>query len=442
MKHSVGKGRMAPILLMLCFWLCLVQDIASFSIQPRQGTAVLHHGGSEEMMMMMKKPKAQSGGTHSSRHYDIPDFDNRNNHDRNSIQHVTTIDTKRNHNMNQNRRRIISMIGSTIVAAAAIVVEEAEAIDDNKNDIHDKSDDGGTTNNNNNNNNSLTTQLFNPDGSLKDTNQIIAAQERTIQLIPTNAPQIVWVDGILSTSSSSSSSNRVSSNAVITPHSNSLLQYNVPMKWDNDYIDSTTKERACTRIYTYRIPYPNRSGAVSTMTSDSETNKRRIINYSSSNSANRRLQFSDILNALPNDDIIRQSLMSADVMGGNVRRSSGASGVTTATTATKTGTDRIYSDFDLAVAPTTCSGGENEDLRLGFCPYDRIFLISATTMDDVPVTLTSESTTGDLSNIRADDDDAKSSPSYLSILIVESTRSEWQRANADLRRVRGSFIAT
>ena len=341
--------------------------------------------------------------------------------------------------MNQNRRRIISMIGSTIVAAAAIVVEEAEAIDDNKNDIHDKSDDGGTTNNNNNNNNSLTTQLFNPDGSLKDTNQIIAAQERTIQLIPTNAPQIVWVDGILS--SSSSSSNRVSSNAVITPHSNSLLQYNVPMKWDNDYIDSTTKERACTRIYTYRIPYPNRSGAVSTMTSDSETNKRRIINYSSSNSANRRLQFSDILNALPNDDIIRQSLMSADVMGGNVRRSSVASGVTTATTATKTSTDRIYSDFDLAVAPTTCSGGENEDLRLGFCPYDRIFLISATTMDDVPVTLTSESTIGDLSNIRADDD-AKSSPSYLSILIVESTRSEWQRANADLRRVRGSFIVT
>ena len=436
MKHSVGKGRMAPILWMLCFWLCLVQDIASFSIQPRQGTAVLHHSGSEEMMMMMKS-KAQSGGTHSSRHYDIPDFDNRNNHDRNSIQHVTTIDTKRNHNMNQNRRRIISMIGSTIVAAAAIVVEEAEAIDDNKNDIHDKSDDGGTTNNNNN---SLTTQLFNPDGSLKDTNQIIAAQERTIQLIPTNAPQIVWVDGILS--SSSSSSNRVSSNAVITPHSNSLLQYNVPMKWDNDYIDSTTKERACTRIYTYRIPYPNRSGAVSTMTSDSETNKRRIINYSSSNSANRRLQFSDILNALPNDDIIRQSLMSADVMGGNVRRSSVASGVTTATTATKTSADRIYSDFDLAVAPTTCSGGENEDLRLGFCPYDRIFLISATTMDDVPVTLTSESTTSDLSNIRADDDDAKRRPSYLSILIVESTRSEWQRANADLRRVRGSFIAT
>ena len=115
---------------------------------------------------------------------------------------------------------------------------------------------------------------------------------------------------------------------------------------------------------------------------------------------------------------------------------------TTATTATKTGTDRIYSDFDLAVAPTTCSGGENEDLRLGFCPYDRIFLISATTMDDVPVTLTSESTTSDLSNIRADDDDAKRRPSYLSILIVESTRSEWQRANADLRRVRGSFIVT
>jgi hypothetical protein len=371
------------------------------------------------------------------------------------------IETNKRH-WNLDRRYVLSFIGSTFVAAATLATSTTPTNVVNAAEVFGDTNDDGTN---------LTTQLFNPDGSLKDTELVVEAQERTVQLQPTTAAPAVWVDAVPSSSSSSNNRHITETSTTVTA-TYPTLKYNIPMKWDQDYIDSTTKERACSRIYAYRIPYPNDSNTGNDSidsTNDSETTKktkRRMIssmNSSSSNinssstASNRRLQVSDILNALPADDVIRQSLRNADIMGGNVRRPTTTTrirndgGSNDSNDTAKTDNNHVYSEFDLAVAPTTCSGGENEDLRLGFCPYDRIFLISATTTYDLPFASNRTSQSSELSvmnqednlNSRTASDGISNRPSdYLSVLIVESTRSEWQRANADLRRVRGSFVVS
>jgi hypothetical protein len=47
---------------------------------------------------------------------------------------------------------------------------------------------------------------------------------------------------------------------------------------------------------------------------------------------------------------------------------------------------------------------------LGFCPYDIIFLLSATTIGD-----------------------------QVYVFAIEATKDEWKRASAEIRRVRRSF---
>jgi hypothetical protein len=49
-------------------------------------------------------------------------------------------------------------------------------------------------------------------------------------------------------------------------------------------------------------------------------------------------------------------------------------------------------------------------LGLGFCPYDIIFLLSATTIGE-----------------------------YVYVFAIEATKDEWKRASAEIRRVRRSF---
>ena len=298
-----------------------------------------------------------------------------------------------------NRRVILSFLGSMAATATTAHAQQVVTNDD-------ESD--GTT--------SVTTLSFNPDGSLKDTTGMTPAQERTITLDgSTNHEQrMSWRDGRPT----------IPTTTMAVP----MMQYNLPMKWDDQYLDSTTKERACTRIYTYRIPYPNSNNNNISADNNSNNNnnnsdptkgKRRRSIGPANNNRDRPLSLADILLALPLDEPIRSVLQTADLMGGRVRRSVNNNN-------NNEDDDRCYySDLDLAVAPSTCSGSDNEDLRLGFCPYDRVFLLSATT-----------TTTND-----ADDADSRipTTRCYLSILIVESTRSEWQRANADLRRVRGSF---
>jgi len=71
--------------------------------------------------------------------------------------------------------------------------------------------------------------------------------------------------------------------------------------------------------------------------------------------------------------------------------------------------DLTYYDFDLAVAPATC-GQSAENLGLGFCPYDDLFLLSAVVKEG-----------------------------GLYVFVLESNKEQWRRGNADLKRVRESF---
>jgi len=48
---------------------------------------------------------------------------------------------------------------------------------------------------------------------------------------------------------------------------------------------------------------------------------------------------------------------------------------------TTTKGDQKYYEFDMAAAPDTC-GDSKENLGLGFCPYDDLFLLSATIVND------------------------------------------------------------
>merc|ERR1712154_307837 len=75
---------------------------------------------------------------------------------------------------------------------------------------------------------------------------------------------------------------------------------------------------------------------------------------------------------------------------------------------TKKAGETFY-EFDMAVAPATCRAS-TDDLGLGFCPYDTIYLLSATVLSD-----------------------------RLYVMVVESTKSEWKQSNSDLKQVRSSF---
>ena len=91
------------------------------------------------------------------------------------------------------------------------------------------------------------------------------------------------------------------------------------------------------------------------------------------------------------DDL--KALKGADLLSGRTR---------------KQGDIKFY-DFDMALAPKTC-GDSKENLGLGFCPFDSIYLISAAVLDD-----------------------------GLYVLVAECNKDEWKVANSDLKRVRSSF---
>ena len=69
-----------------------------------------------------------------------------------------------------------------------------------------------------------------------------------------------------------------------------------------------------------------------------------------------------------------------------------------------------YFDFDLAVAPPTCSSNDKENLGLGFCSYDSIVLLSAAVVND-----------------------------SMFVFALECGKDEWKRSNSDLKLIRSSF---
>ena len=207
----------------------------------------------------------------------------------------------------------------------------------------------------------LTSQLFNPDGSLKE-GEVEEAKFRTVD--------IAWEGA----SGGKYFTNTDGKNGAGTENGQGIrLSYKIPEKWEQKtegYFDKSTNDFAiaCQRITVYRAP-----GSVS---------PERLAKAAT-------IGIADALYVT--DDL--QVLKGADLISGRSR---------------KQGDIKFY-DFDMALAPKTCEDSK-ENLGLGFCPFDTIYLLSATVFEDA-----------------------------LYVMALECDKSEWKVANSDLKRVRSSF---
>lgn len=206
----------------------------------------------------------------------------------------------------------------------------------------------------------LTTQLYNPDGSLKG----------EIEEIKTRLVTISWGDE----SKDKYAINIDGTNQEGTPSGSQVrLSYQVPEKWEqkpNGYIDISTPDRVevCEKITVYRAP--------------GKVTKERL----------EKATTIGLAEALYVPDDLKV-LKGADLVSGRTRRQG----------------DTKFYDFDLAVAPKTCVDSK-DNLGLGFCPFDSIYLLSAAVVDD-----------------------------SLYVMAVQCEKAEWKVANSDLKRIRTSF---
>lgn len=212
----------------------------------------------------------------------------------------------------------------------------------------------------------LTSTLFNPDGSLK------ADMETEAKFRPV---EFTW--DVSSDDSDATLLNVDGKNSAGTPEGSKVkIGYMLPEKWatgkgsDEIYFDRSegVNARACERITVYQ--------AANKASMD-------VLDKATTIGVAKALK-------VPDDF---KKLVSADLVSGRTSKRDG----------------QRYFEFDMAVAPASC-GSSKEDLGLGFCPYDSIFLLSATVLND-----------------------------RMYVLVIESDKSEWKRANADLKRVRSSF---
>lgn len=206
----------------------------------------------------------------------------------------------------------------------------------------------------------LTSQLYNPDGSLRDTTIPVEAKSQTIQFRLDPSSSNAVVDARTSSSSSSSPV---------------MVRYDLPEKWQpNTYVDSSTGQASCRKISVYRLD----------TSSTNKNQQQQLLSKAAQRGVTEVLQTERML-----------GFAQADLISG--RTTTSASQQTT------------Y-EFDMARAPPTCDAQESENLRLGFCPYNSIYLLSAMAVDD-----------------------------SIYVMCVEADKDQWKQSNAELRRVRSSF---
>lgn len=246
----------------------------------------------------------------------------------------------------------------------------------------------------------LTSELFNPDGSLRDPNTLVEAKDKAMNVpfcIPTSSDGIninVATDGVQQSSTTDATTN------------NLTASYNLPLKWNQDatsqlplYYDSSEGKngKSCNRITVYSVSAPNNLD-MSTLEKASKVGVAKSL----------------FMDQIPNK-YFDQGALKADLISGRTVRKPIKS------LEVEGGVDeQIYYEFDLAFAPSECPDfgeGNKENLGLGFCPYDNIFLVSATVLNN------GETGKG----------------GTLMCCIVECNKDEWKIANSDLKRVRSSF---
>lgn len=207
----------------------------------------------------------------------------------------------------------------------------------------------------------LTSKLFNPDGSLKNEDMPIEAKSRSVSIQwDVSEGKHVAIDGKTSEEAG-----------------NTVISYTLPLKWatgesgdDPLYLDRSegVNAPACQRISVFQAP-----GKASVDRLQKATN----IGVSKA---------LDLEKSLP-------GVVKADLVGGRTRVENG----------------QKYWDFTMAVAPKTCESSA-ENLGLGFCPFEAIYLLSSTVFDD-----------------------------KLFVMVIECDKDQWKRANSDLKRVQSSF---
>ena len=253
----------------------------------------------------------------------------------------------------------------------------------------------------------LTSQLFNPDGSLRDPNSVVTAQENTVDLmfsIPFNnfMEETSEINIIMSTDGAQP----ISSSATNSASDKIKASYKLPLKWNRDasstfplYYDSSEGKngKSCNRITIYSI------------TSSTNNFLDMMVLEKASKVGVAQSLFMD---QIPNN-YFDQGVFKADLVSGRTVRKPIQN-----IDEKGENDEQVYYEFDLAFAPLKCDGfmeGNKENLGLGFCPYDNIFLVSATVVKN------------------------SYSKGTLICCVVECNKDEWKMANSDLKRVRSSF---
>jgi hypothetical protein len=211
----------------------------------------------------------------------------------------------------------------------------------------------------------LTSTLYNSDGSVKESVES-EAKQRLIEFSWDASDQLAMSqDGVSIGETKSGSQVR--------------LSYECPTKWsdgkggDEIYFDRSegVNAKACKRITVYQAPG---------IFDIKNLEKATTIGVAKALNVPEGLE----------------SLYKADVVSGRVAKRN----------------DQTYYEFDMAAAPDIC-GDSKDNLGFGFCPYDNIYLMSATIVQD---------------------------RLYCIVVECDSTKM-WKLASSELKRTRSTFIA-
>jgi len=232
----------------------------------------------------------------------------------------------------------------------------------------------------------LTSQIYNPDGSLKGTmdGTIDKGSEAKSRAVTISFP---------ASSTSKTAISSVDGSAITFSDDANLINatYQVPGKWTEapNYIDTLldTREKACDRIIVYQLP--EKFGDFNQLEKATTIGVAKALGVGSMEKG-----------------ILPDTITSADVISGKKVNKAERS---PSNDDDGSGTRKYY-EFDLAVAPNSC-GNSAENLGLGFCPYDTVLLLSATIVEGKMI-----------------------------VLVCQANKDEWKRSSADLKRVRNSFF--
>lgn len=190
---------------------------------------------------------------------------------------------------------------------------------------------------------------------------------------------------------------------------NLKASYNLPLKWNRDassarplYYDSSEGKngKSCNRITVYSITTADNKLDMDTLEKASKVGVAKSL----------------FMDQIPNN-YFDPGVLKADLISGRTVRKPIQS-----VDDKNVIEEQVYYEFDLAFAPVECPNfmdGNKENLGLGFCPYDNIFLVSATVLRQ--------------------SDKEESANGTLVCCVVECNKVEWKMANSDLKRVRSSF---